>query len=110
MVREVPYDIMRMYTNLKKWHHSEAEDGCELVWLGSVLLNFLKASVSLRKSARASIPFSVPKISVMTRSSEAEHSVSRLDSKVGHIARICSRVWICSPHGQEVVSEGTKEE
>lgn len=88
---------------------SQVEDGCMLVWLGSDLLVFLKASVSLRKSERVSIPFTVPKMSVMTRSPEAERRMLRLDSKSGHVARMCSRVWIYSPHGHEVGSEGTKE-
>lgn len=89
---------------------SNVEDGCMLAWLGLDLHDFLKAFVSLRKSERASIPLTVPKMSVMTRSSEAERRMLRLGSKAGHVARMCSRVWIYSPHGHEVGSEGTKEE
>lgn len=58
----------------------------------------------------ASIPFSVPRISVMTRPSETERSMSRLLSYVGHDVIMCSRVWMGTPHGQEGFSGGTNEE
>lgn len=81
MLRGVTYYRERIMQGSRGgWHYSGTEDGGVLAWLGSVLLDFLKASVSMRKSVRASIPFTVPKISVMTRSSEAERSRSRVGS------------------------------
>lgn len=87
------------------WRYTEDETG-----LGPVLFAFLKASVLSRDSMRASIPFSVPRTSIMTQSLEGAHRVSRSFSKLGHEATMCSRVCISSPHEQDGSSTGTKDE
>ena len=55
----------------------------------------------------ASIPSSVPRISDVTMSCEASLRVWQWLSYEGQVARMWSRVWIGSPHGQDRSSVGT---
>ena len=68
---------------------------------------FLNALVARRKPMRASMPSLVPRMSDVTRSSDAFLRIWHWSSYVGQVVRMWSRDCRGSLHGQEQSSVGT---